>query len=93
MTNAAANGEHVYFGIWEDLSCRFEVDLLRGYVGFEETWAAKPLSKIMCVATDGSGSEPIFEEHYWIRGCYALPALSGLSSSLTGWDVRDTRVM
>ena len=44
MTNVSADGRHVYFGSWEDQSHKFKADLLRGYVGFAETWAEKPRS-------------------------------------------------
>jgi oligogalacturonide lyase len=66
MSNCSADGKNVYFGTWEDLSHLFEVDLLRGYIGFDETWNAKPRSKIIRVATDGAENEVIFEEDYWI---------------------------
>ena len=66
MSNCSADGKNIYFGTWEDLSHLFEVDLLRGYIGFEDTWKAEPRSKIIRVATDGSENEVIFEEDYWI---------------------------
>ena len=78
MTNCSADGNNLYFGTWEDLSHLFEVDLLRGYVGFEETWEAKPNSKIIRVATDGSESEVIFEEKYWIGHVNTSPTRSDL---------------
>lgn len=66
MINCSADGRHVYCSISEDMSARFRVDLLRGYVGFRETWAAMPLSQIVQVAVDGSGSKVVWEEKYWI---------------------------
>lgn len=66
MINCSADGKRLYFGSWEDLSSQFKVDLLRGYVGFRETWAARPLSQIVEVATDGSGHRVVFEEKNWI---------------------------
>lgn len=78
MSNCSADGKNVYFGTWEDLSHLFEVDLLRGYVGFEETWEAKPHSKIIRVATDGSDHEVIFEEDYWIGHVNTSPTRSDL---------------
>ncbi len=78
MTNASADGKYVYFGVWEDLSDRFEVDLLRGYVGFAETWAAKPLSQVVRAAVDGSGVEVVFEEQYWIGHVNTSPTQSHL---------------
>ena len=66
MINCSADGKHVYCSISEDMSVRFRVDLLRGYVGFRETWAAMPLSQIVQVAVDGSGSKVVWEENYWV---------------------------
>lgn len=57
-----ADGRYVCTGIYEDLSGRFTVDLLHGYVGFREYAAAHPLSRIVRIATDGSGTETVFEE-------------------------------
>ena len=66
MINVTADGRYVCASISEDMSDRFPVDLLRGYVGFRETWEAKPLSRIMRVAVDGSGAEVVWEENYWV---------------------------
>lgn len=66
MINATADGRYVCASISEDMSHRFAVDLLRGYVGFQETWEAKPLSRIMRVAVDGSGADVVWEEDYWV---------------------------
>lgn len=66
MVNCSADGCYVYSSISEDMSKHFKVDLLRGYVGFRETWAAKPLSQVVKVAVDGSGGQVVFEEKYWI---------------------------
>ena len=66
MINATADGRYVCASISEDLSDRFPVDLLRGYVGFYETWEAKPRSRILRVAVDGSGADVVWEEDYWV---------------------------
>lgn len=66
MINVTADGKYVCASISEDMSDRFPVDLLRGYVGFWETWEAKPRSHIMRVAVDGSGADSIWEENYWL---------------------------
>ncbi|MBT5831593.1 MAG: oligogalacturonide lyase, partial [Candidatus Latescibacteria bacterium] len=78
MNNCAADGAHVYASISEDMSHRFRVDYLRGYVGFAETWEAMPLSKIIKVATDGSGGGPVFEEKYWIGHVNTSPTKSNI---------------
>ena len=69
MTNCSADGKYVYSSISEDMSDRFRVDLLRGYVGFKETWEAHPHSAVIQVAVDGSGDKTVFEEDYWIGHC------------------------
>ena len=66
MINVTADGRYVCGGIFEDLASRFRIDYLRGYVGFAETWAANPLSRVVRVATDGSGAETVWEERSWI---------------------------
>ena len=66
MVNCSVDGRHVYCSISEDMSHKFRVDLLRGYVGFRETWAAMPHSQVVQVAVDGSGSKAIWEENYWV---------------------------
>ena len=66
MINVTADGKYVCASISEDKSDEFPVDLLRGYVGFRETWEAKPLSRIMRVAVDGSGGDSVWEENYWV---------------------------
>lgn len=69
MLNCTADGQYVCTGIYEDLSDRFAVDYLRGYVGFRETWEAMPRSQIVRVATEGSGTsngDVVWEENYWI---------------------------
>jgi oligogalacturonide lyase len=66
MTNVSADGSVVCTGVYEDLSKKFKVDLLNGYVGFEEYHAAKPLSQIVAIDTRGGPSKVVFEENYWI---------------------------
>ena len=78
IINCSADGRHLYAAISEDLSDRFRVDYLRGYVGFRETWEARPLSRIIKVAIDGAGGEPIFEERYWIGHVNTSPTRSDL---------------
>ena len=94
MSNCSADGKNVYFGTWEDLSDQFEVDLLRGYVGFDETWAAKPVSKIIRVTVDGSVSEVVFEEKYWIGHVNTSPTRSDLITFCHEgpWELVDNRI-
>ncbi len=80
MTNCSADGRHVYFGCYEDLSAKIHTDLLRGLVGFAETWAARPLSQIIEVAVDGSGDRDrvVYEEKIWIGHVNTSPTHAGL---------------
>ena len=78
MINCSADGRHVYASVSEDMSSRFRVDYLRGYVGFRETWAARPLSRILRIAVDGSGGQNLFEESYWIGHVNTSPTRNEL---------------
>ncbi len=71
--NCTADGKNVILGIHEDLSRRLHVDYLRGYVGFTETWAAMPLSRIVRVSTAGSQADTVWEERYWIGHANTSP--------------------
>jgi oligogalacturonide lyase len=72
--NVSSDGQQIYYSDNEDLSDQIETDLLRGYVGFEETWAARPHSRVVCAAVDGSGSRIVFEEDYWIGHVNTSPS-------------------
>ena len=94
MINCSADGRHLYASISEDLSDRFRVDYLRGYIGFRQTWEAGPLSRIIKVAIDGAGGEPIFEERYWIGHVNTSPTRSDLLSFCHEgpWNEVDNRI-
>ena len=78
MTNVTADGRWLCMGLYEDLSGRFAVDLLHGYVGFREYWAARPLSRIMRIDTATGAAETVFEERYWIGHVNTSPTLPHL---------------
>lgn len=78
ILNCTADGRYICTGLYEDLSGHFCVDLLHGYVGFREYWEARPLSRIIRTATDGSGAEVVFEERYWIGHVNTSPTQSHL---------------
>jgi oligogalacturonide lyase len=75
MTNVSADGKYLCTGIYEDLSSKFQLDLLHGYVGFREYWQAMPLSQIVRVDTERGGGEVVFEENYWIGHVNTSPKL------------------
>ncbi|MCW4019785.1 MAG: oligogalacturonate lyase family protein, partial [Candidatus Bathyarchaeota archaeon] len=78
MTNCTADGKFVCVGLFEDLSDRLRIDYGRGYIGFTETWEMRPLSKIVCVSTDGSGAETVWEERTWIGHVNTSPTRPNL---------------
>ena len=94
MTNCSADGKHVYFGVWEDLSKRFRIDLLRGYVGFKETFEAKPLSRILQVATDSGAARTVHEEQCWIGHVNTSPTQRNLLTFCHEgpWNLVDQRI-
>ncbi len=94
MMNCSADGRHVYTSISEDMSHLFPVDLLRGYVGFAETWAAMPLSRIEKIAVDGSGSQTVWEEKYWVGHVNTSPTQNHILTFCHEgpWDKVDNRI-
>lgn len=94
ILNCTADGQYICTGLYEDLSHRFRVDLLHGYVGFREYWEARPLSRIIRVATDGSGAEVVFEERYWIGHVNTSPTQPNLLTFCHEgpWDQVDNRI-
>jgi oligogalacturonide lyase len=70
MTNVTADGAYVCTSITE----RPDVDREAGYGGFEETWAARPESKVVAVPVDAGGAEVLHEEDYWIGHVNTSPA-------------------
>jgi len=94
MINTTADGKYVCASISEDKSAEFPVDLLRGYVGFRETWAAKPLSRILRVAADGSGADVVWEERYWVGHVNTSPTQPHLLTFCHEgpWELVDNRI-
>ncbi len=104
ITNVTADGTWLCTGLYEDLSGRFRIDLLHGYVGFREYWAARPLSRILRIDTASGAAETVFEERYWIGHVNTSPALphlltfchegpwEGVDNRIWGLDLNDGRV-
>ena len=94
MSNCSADGKRVYFGIWEDLSNKIRTDLLRGYVGFKETFEARPKSKILEVSVDTGEARVVFAEKYWIGHVNTSPTQRNLLTFCHEgpWNLVDQRV-
>lgn len=74
--NVTADGATVVFSEHEDLSSTIETDLMRGYIGFAETWEARPHSRVVAAAVDGSGCRVVWEEDSWIGHANTSPTNS-----------------
>lgn len=75
MTNVTADGKYLCTGLYEDLSQRFKIDLLHGYVGFHEYWEAMPRSQVLKIDVDTGKADVVFEENYWIGHVNTSPKL------------------
>ncbi len=94
ILSCTADGKHVCLSILEDLSERLGVDYTRTDVGFWETWAAKPQSRIVRIATDGDGVEVLREEQAWIGHVNTSPTQANLLTFCHEgpWDKVDNRI-
>lgn len=94
MSNVTADGRYVCAGLFEDLSGRIRTDLEHGYVGFAQTWEARPLSRVIQVAVDGSGGRVVHEERSWIGHVNTSPTQPHLLTFCHEgpWDKVDHRI-
>ncbi|HWQ15282.1 MAG TPA: oligogalacturonate lyase family protein [Roseiflexaceae bacterium] len=94
ITNVTADGRYVCTGHYEDLSSRFKVDLLHGYVGFREYWEAMPHSTIVRIDVDSGAAETVFEERYWIGHVNTSPTIPHILTFCHEgpWDRVDNRI-
>ena len=93
MTNCSADGKHIYFGSWRDLSDKIPTDTNRG-LGMREIWEARPQSQVVRVAAEGGGAEVVFEEDCWINHVNTSPTQPDvLTFCHEGpWDMIDNRI-
>ncbi|WP_078546760.1 oligogalacturonate lyase family protein [Litchfieldia alkalitelluris] len=68
-----ADGSHICFGLSEDLTKSINTNLSGGYVGFEETEAARPHCKICLLNLENGELKMIHEEKRWIGHVNASP--------------------
>ncbi|MBX3082740.1 MAG: PD40 domain-containing protein [Anaerolineae bacterium] len=94
ITSVTADGNFVCTGIYEDLSSRFKIDLLHGYVGFAEYWEAKPHSQILLISTETGQAQVVFEERYWIGHANASPTQPDIATYCHEgpWEKVDQRI-
>lgn len=80
LTSVTADGAHLCTVLYEDLRHRFDVDLLNGYVGFEDYWAAHPLSMVMLIDTQTGAERTLLTRQTWIGHVNASPRVPHLLS-------------
>jgi len=92
VINCTADGKYVCGSIYEDLSDRIRID--RNYIGFREVSEARPLSRVLKVATDGSGGEVAWEEKYWVNHVNTSPTQPNLLTFCHEgpWRIVDNRI-
>ncbi len=78
LADFTADGKYVVTGFSQDLSDRFQVDLLNGYIGFNEIHAARPHSTIWRIPLAGGAPEMVYEENYWLGHFNASPKLPNI---------------
>ena len=76
MTNCTADGRYLCTGIYQKLAD--SENLLRGYGGFREYFEARPLSRVLRIATDGSGCQVVHEDRNWIGHVNTSPRHANL---------------
>ena len=94
MPHVTADGKFVVTGFNEDLSDRIRMDIVNGYVGFEEYCAAKPRSTIWKIPLAGGEPEMVHEERSWLNHFNASPKLPHLMTFCHEgpWDKVDHRM-
>lgn len=94
LADFTADGRYVVTGFCEDLSGRFQVDLLNGYIGFNEMWAAKPHSTVWKIPLDGGAPQLVHEDRSWLGHFNASPKLANIITFCHEgpWDKVDNRI-
>lgn len=94
LTDVTADGQYVVTGFGEDLSGRFQVDMNNGYIGFNETWAARPHSTIWKIPVDGGEPQLVHQEKNWLCHFNASPKLPNIITFCHEgpWEKVDNRI-
>ncbi|HID10850.1 MAG TPA: oligogalacturonide lyase [Candidatus Latescibacteria bacterium] len=91
ITSVTADGRYVCTGTWQEV---VPTELNQGYVGFRETWKARPLSRVLKVPVEGGEAEVVHEERYWIGHVNTSPTRPELLTFCHEgpWDLVDQRI-
>lgn len=94
LSDITADGKYLMTGFVENTAERLASDLNHGYVGFQETWAARPHCTIVKVPLGGGKAQTIHEDRCWFGHLNCSPKLPGLMTFCHEgpWDVVDHRI-
>jgi len=94
MINVTADGRFLCGTISEDVSDRIRCDYLRGYVGFRETFEARPLSRLFRLCLETGQVEIVHEDRHWFGHCNTSPTRPHLLTFCHEgpWDLVDHRI-
>ncbi len=94
MINVTADGARVCGSVVEDVSDRIRCDYLRGYVGFRETFEAKPHSRLFSLELATGRCEIVHEARHWFGHCNTSPTQPHLLTFCHEgpWDRVDHRI-
>ena len=89
-----AGGNKIYLSGTEDLSDRIYTNLAASYIGFEETFRAKPFCQIYEIDLDTGNGRVVWEEQCWVGHVNPSPALPGILTFCHEgpWNLVDNRM-
>lgn len=73
-----AGGKKIYLSCTEDLSDRIFTNLAASYIGFEETFRARPFCQIYEIDLDTGAGRVVWEEKNWVGHVNPSPALENI---------------
>lgn len=94
ILNVTSDGKYVIGSRVQDMSDKIFLDLQHGYVGFNELWAANPLSMVYKTPVDGGETEIVWQENSWIGHVNTSPMNPSIMTFCHEgpWDKVDHRI-
>ena len=75
---SGADGKYVYGYLNEDLSSRIYTNMNASYIGFQETFEAKPDSRIIRIDVENGRCDEIWQEYYWLDHVNPSPTMANM---------------
>lgn len=87
-------GKYIYISFTEDLSDKIFTNLSASYIGFEETFRAKPHCMIYQIDLDTGAGRVVWEENNWVGHVNPSPVLPNILTFCHEgpWDLVDNRM-